>query len=182
MPTNSRYYFLASLPMLKFNAKAPLDWDTFMEYAQDGVSAGDYKLLEGISKNDFSGCGFLRDWKKFSDSADRAINDKRRANLGLSDTYYPENDFDLSKYVNAVMNAKNPLEAEFVILKYKYDYLEAKTVFEAFSRDVVLGYALKLELLLRKDLFTVEAGNAQYGILFDRVKEEISVDKVDIKE
>ncbi len=179
MPTNSRYYFLASLPMLKFNAKAPFDWDTFMDYAQDNVSAGDYKLLEGISKNDFSGCGFLRDWKSFSDLADKAINEKRKANLGLIDTYCPENDFDLSKYVNAVMNAKNPLEAELVILKYKYDYLEEKTAFEAFSRDVVLGYALKLKLLLRKDLFTVEAGNAQYGILFDKVKEEINDNKIE---
>lgn len=179
MPTNSRYYFLASLPMLKFNAKAPVDWDTFMSYAKDGVSASDYKLLEGISKNDFSGCSLLKNWKKFSDSADKAINEKRKANLGLSDTYYPENDFVLFKYVNAVMNAKNPLDAEFVILKYKFDYLEEKTVFEAFSRDVVLGYALKLKLLLRKDLFTVEAGNAQYGILFDRVKEEINDNKIE---
>lgn len=177
MPTNSRYYFLASLPMLKFNAKAPFDWETFMDYAQDGVSKSDYKLIEGISKNDFSGCGFLRDWKKFTDSVDRAINEKRRANLGLCDTYYPENDYSLSKYVSTVMNAKNPLEAELLMLKYKYEYLEEKLAFEAFSRDVVLGYALKLKLLLRKDLFTVEAGNVQYGILFDRVKEEINVEK-----
>ena len=75
------------------------------------------------------------------------------------------------------MNSKNPLEAELAILKYKYDYLEDKLANQVFSQEVILGYALKLKLLLRKDLFTVEAGNAQYGILFDRVKEEINVDE-----
>ena len=178
MPTNSRYYFLPSLPMLKFNAKAPFDWNTFIEeYAKDRVSAGDMKLLKKIEKGDFTGNSFLKEWKKFSDTADKAINEKRKANLGKIDEYHAEADFDLAKFVNSVMNAKNPLEAELAILKFKYDYLEEKLANQVFSRDVVLGYALKLKLLLRKDLFTVEAGNAQYGILFDRVKEEINVDK-----
>ena len=178
MPTNSRYYFLPSLPMLKFNAKAPFDWNTFIEeYAKDRVSAGDMKLLKKIEKGDFTGNSFLKEWKKFSDTADKAINEKRKANLGKIDEYQTERDFNLAKFVNTVMNAKNPLEAELAILKFKYDYLEEKLANQVFSRDVVLGYALKLKLLLRKDLFTVEAGNAQYGILFDRVKEEINVDK-----
>ena len=178
MPTNSRYYFLPSLPMLKFNAKAPFDWNTFIEeYAKDRVSAGDMKLLKKIEKGDFTGNSFLKEWKKFSDTADKAINEKRKANLGKIDEYQTERDFNLAKFVNTVMNAKNPLEAELAILKYKYDYLDEKLANQVFNRDVVLGYALKLKLLLRKDLFTVEAGNEQYGILFDRVKEEINVDK-----
>ena len=176
MPTNSRYYFLPSLPMLKFNAKAPFDWDTFVEYATDRVSATDMKLIQKIGKGDYTGNGFLKEWKKFSDTADKAINEKRKANLGKIDEYQTERDFNLAKFVNTVMNAKNPLEAELAILKYKYDYLDEKLANQVFNRDVVLGYALKLKLLLRKDLFTVEAGNEQYGILFDRVKEEINVD------
>ena len=178
MPTNSRYYFLPSLPMLRFNAKAPFDWNTFIEeYAKDRVSAGDMKLLKKIEKGDYTGNGFLKEWKKFSDTADKAINEKRKSNLGKIDEYHAEADFDLAKFVNTVMNAKNPLEAELAILKFKYDYLDAKLANQVFTRDVVLGYALKLKLLLRKDLFTVEAGNVQYEILFDRVKEEINVDK-----
>ena len=177
MPTNSRYYFLPSLPMLKFNAKAPFDWNTFVEYASDKVSAQDFKLIKKIEKGDFTGNKFLKEWKKFSDTADKAINEKRKLNLGKIDEYHAEADFDLAKFVNTVMNAKNPLEAELAILKFKYDYLDAKLANQVFTRDVVLGYALKLKLLLRKDLFTVEAGNVQYEILFDRVKEEINVDK-----
>jgi hypothetical protein len=176
MPTNSRYYFLPSLPMLKFNAKAPFDWDTFVEYATDRVSAGDLKLIKKIGKGDFTGNGFLKEWKKFSDTADKAINERRKVNLGKIAQSNLEMDFDSAKLVNSVMNAKNPLDAEMAILKYKYDYLEEKLANQAFSKDVVLGYALELKLILRKDLFTVEAGNEQYGILFDRVKEEINVD------
>lgn len=179
MPADSRYYFLPSLPMLKFNANAPFDWDTFVEYATDRVSAGDMKLIKKIEKDDYTGNGFLKEWKEFSDTADRAINDKRRANLGKIDEYHTEADFNLAKFVNSVMNTKNPLEAELAILKYKYDYLEDKLANKVFSQDVVLGYALKLKLLLRKDLFTVEAGNAQYGILFDRIKEEINDNKIE---
>ncbi len=176
MPTDSRYYFLPSLPMLRFNAKAPFDWNTFVEYSEDKVSAGDFALIKKIEKGDFTGNSFLKQWKKFCDTTDKAINEKRKVNLGKLSQSNTELDFDTAKLVNTVMNAKNPLDAEMAILKYKYNYLEEKLANQAFSQEAVLGYALKLKLILRKDLFTAEAGNEQYKILFDRVKEEINVD------
>jgi len=180
MPTESRYYFLSSLPMLRFSDKAPLDWDTFMQNANERVPSSDMKLLNAISCGDFSGSHFLREWKKFNDEADRAINARRCVALGKACAFVNEEDFDTSKFANAVMNAKNPLEAELAILKYKYGYLEQKLAFKAFSQDVVIGYALELRLLLRKDKFTVEAGNEQYRMLFEKVQKEVSESGKDV--
>ena len=75
------------------------------------------------------------------------------------------------------MSAKNPLDAELLIMKFRFDYLEKAMAFKAFNQDVVLGYALQLRILIRKDLFDVDLGNAQYQKLFDKVREEINVEK-----
>ena len=174
MPTESRYYFLSSLPMLRFGEKAPLDWDSFMQCANERIPSSDMKLLKAIANGDYSGSHFLREWKKFSDAVDNSINARRRVALGKADSFVSEDDFDVAKFANAVMNAKNPLDAELAILRFKYSYLEQKLAFKAFSQDVVVGYALELRLLLRNDKFTVDAGNEQYRMLFEKVQKEVS--------
>lgn len=177
MPVDSRYYFLSSLPMLRFGDKAPLTWEEFMQTAQSCVGASDMKLLSRIEQGDYSGCHFLKEWKRFCDKTTSAVNARRRVALGKDDVFSNEEDYEISKFGNAVMSAKNPLDAELLIMKFGFDYLEKATAFKAFNQDVVLGYALQLRILIRKDLFDVDLGNAQYQKLFDKVREEINVEK-----
>lgn len=178
MPVDSRYYFLSSLPMLRFGDKAPMSWDSFVEYAQERVPSSDLELLTAISNGEYKGNRFLREFKEFCDTANNAVNVRRKVALGKDAVVSSQEDFDTAKFGNAVMATKNPLDAELLIMKYKFDYLEKKLAFKAFSQDVVLGYALELRILLRKDLFNVENGNAEYQKLFGKVKEEINVEKV----
>lgn len=177
MPVDSRYYFLSSLPMLRFGDKAPLSWDAFMDMARGSVGSLDMKLLVEVEQGVYSGCRFLRDWQRFCDKADCAVNSRRSVALGKADSLSQDEEYDFAKFANAVMAAKNPLDAELLMMKFRFDYLEKAVSSKAFSQDVVLAYALELRILLRKDLFNVDLGNTQYRKLFDKVCEEINVEK-----
>lgn len=163
--------------MLRFADKAPMGWEEFMQAAQGRVGSSDMKLLCRIEKGDYTGCAFLKEWKRFCDKADSAVNARRRVTLGKDDAFSNEEDFELAKFGDSVMSAKNPLDAELLIMKFKFDYLDRAMFIKAFSQDCVLGYALQLRILIRKDLFDVDFGNAQYTKLFDKVREEINVEK-----
>lgn len=175
----SRYYFLSSLPMLNFNEKAPISWEKFIEDAKGNINQKDYKELCAIAENKKSGSHFLKKWESLNCKLDQSINFQRRKNLGReidSQDKTAFREFEIEQVTQAVMSAKNPLEAEMVLMKFKYDYLEREKGFDAFTKNALLSYALQLKILLRKDLFTTEAGNKQYNQLFDKLQKEMKME------
>ncbi|MDT3390267.1 MAG: hypothetical protein LIR25_06760 [bacterium] len=173
----SRYYFLSSLPMLRFQDHAPVTWERFLDEAHGNVSEADYRILCGIADGSDGGHGFLRSWNQMNRRLDDAVNAQRRSNLGLDDVSgVVFRELDIEKVSNAACGAKNPLEAEMILMKFRYDWLEREKGLEPFSEKALLSYALQLRILLRKDLFTVESGNSEYNRLFDIIQKQINTD------
>ena len=175
----SRYYFLSSLPMLRFSAGAPVSWDEFIESARGNVAESDLALLQAIGEGAADNVAepFLRKWSDMNRAVSDAINLRRKKNLGrTTDSAAVFYDYDTEKITDAVMNAKNPLEAELLLMRFCYDWLETEKGFEPFSRTALLVYALELKILLRKDLFTTENGNGEYRRLFDTVQRDIRME------
>lgn len=173
----SRYYFLASLPMLRFTDDAPLSWDSFLAQAKGNISEGDYALICGLPENKTGRNGFLKQWKKFNADLDGAINAKRRENLGRAEEAASESySYEIEQLCKAAVNAKDPLEAELFLMRCRYEYLEEKIGFDVFSQTALLAYALQLQILLRKGLFTREAGNAEYKKLFGILQKEMKME------
>ena len=171
---SSRYYFLSSLPMLRFSDAAPLAWEQFIASAEGNISAGDMKLLRGIQDDADCSNGFLSKWAEMNRKLSDSVNDQRRRNLGrdvpVGDTF---RDYDIERITNAVMAAKNPLEAELLLMRFQYDWLENEKGLEPFTENAMLAYALQLRILIRKDRFSSEAGNSEYKRLFDIIQREI---------
>lgn len=173
----SRYYFLSSLPMLRFTDSAPLSWDSFLYQAKGNISEGDYALICGLSEGKVGHNGFLKQWQKFNGDLNGAINAKRRKNLGRSEGRSTESySYEIEQLCKAAIQAKDPLEAELLLMKCRYEYLESKVGFDGFSQTALLAYALQLQILIRKDLFTVEAGNAEYKRLFGILQKEMKME------
>lgn len=173
----SRYYFLSSLPMLRFQDSAPISWEAFMSQAHGNVSDSDCRLLSGIASGDFGSNGFLRDWEEMNRRLDDSVNEQRRRNLNREEQRgVVFRELEVEQVTNAAVNAKNPLEAELVLMRYRYDWLEKEKGLEPFSEKALLTYALQLRILLRKDLFTVESGNSEYRRLFDNLQKQIITD------
>ena len=73
----SRYYFLSSLPMLRFSVGAPVSWDEFISSARGNVSDSDLLLLQAIGEDsaDSAAEPFLRKWS----AVNRAVSDAIKA-------------------------------------------------------------------------------------------------------
>lgn len=173
----SRYYFLSSLPMLRYHERAPLTWEHFLSQALGNISNSDYKLLCLIPEGKDGGNSFLRKWYEVSAKISDAVNAQRKVNLGRDDVGpVVLRDYDVERVANLAMNAKNPLEAELILMKFGYDYLESAKGLEPFSENALLSYALQLRILLRKDGFSAEKGNEQYEKLFGIIQKEMNME------
>ena len=173
----SRYYFLASVPMLRFQDHAPITWEKFLSEAKGNIGEADFRLLSAIEEGSDCGNAFLKSWNSMNSSLAGAVNDQRKVQLGRDDTSgILFRDLEVEQTCNAVMSAKNPLEAELILMKFRFDWLEREKGFEPFSEKALLSYALQLRILLRKDLFTVESGNREYNMVFDKLQKEIITD------
>ena len=173
----SRYYFLASLPMLRFQDHAPISWEDFLSEAKGNISDTDYALLCNLDGGLDCGNAFLRSWNSMNRGLDGAVNDQRKAALGRDDSSgVAFRDLDVEQAGSAAFSAKNPLEAELILLKFRYDWLDREKGFEPFSEKALLAYALQLRILLRKDLFTVESGNQEFTKVFDKLQKDIITD------
>ena len=170
----SRYFFLASLPMLRFTDKAPMSWESFMDQARGSISGHDFELLCGIPLNKDGGDPFLKKWTAMNAQLDGAVNEQRKEKLGrASDTGVAFRDLEVGHVSDAAMASKNPLEAEKLLMKFRYDYLDRAKGYDPFTRAALLAYALQLRILIRKDLFTAEKGNSEYNRLFKGLQNEL---------
>ena len=173
----SRYYFLSSLSMLRFSDSAPMSWEDFLSQARGNVSESDYRTLSSIADGNTLSNSFLKKWDVLNRKLDDAVNERRRKALNRDQqSSVVFRDFDIEEVTNAALNAKDPLEAELVLMRFRYDWLELQKGFEPFSETALLCYALQLRILLRKDLFNVEAGNEQFRSMFDNIQKELKVD------
>ncbi len=173
----SRYYFLSSLPMLRFQDHAPLTWERFLSEAKGNISESDYRLLCGIPQGLDGGNAFLKRWASQNAKLDDALNAQRRQKLGRPSTDgVVFREYEIEHMANAAVSAKNPLEAEISLMQFRYDFLEKAKGFEPFSENALLAYALQLRILLRKDLFNVESGNEEYNRLFGILQKELKME------
>lgn len=172
----SRYYFLSSLPMLNFSDSAPMDWDSFLYQAEGNVSAQDYRLLCAMPEEKDCGNAFLKKWQAFSKGLQSAVNVQRRERLGRpADDSVLFWDYDVEQYAKAAAGARNPLEAETLLLQCRFGWLDEARGFDSYSQTALLAYALQLRILIRKDLFNREAGNSEYRKLFGILQKEMKM-------
>ena len=174
---SSRYYFLSSMSMLRFSDKAPISWESFLNQAKGNVSESEYEALCSIDDRTESSNKFLSEWNELNRKLDEAVNVGRRKNLNREEKASAVFvDYEISKTANAALNAKDPLEAEMVLMRCRYDWLEAQKGLDSFSEAALYAYALQLRILIRKDLFTVEAGNEQFSSMFDSIQKELDME------
>lgn len=172
----SYYYLVATLPMLKFDDAAPFGSAAFLEMCKGKVSPSDYETLSKALSGELSGHPFLKKWQSFTRMVKAELNDQRSRKLSRSDARYHNDgprEFRISEAVRLAVGTDNPLEGELALMHLSWKYLEELAVLHTFDLEGLLCYALKLQLLERKGLFTREDGNAEFKRLFSNLQSEI---------
>lgn len=168
----SYYYLISSLPTLSSDSQMPFDYSTFLEMCKSSVSSKVYKTLEELTLDSENG-PLIKEWGAFYRKLINALNYLRREKLGLKTEESSVEDAAAKDAAIQAMNAKNPLEAEQIMLKAQFDHLDQLVAMHYFDDTVLFGYAVKLKLLERQNIFDMAEGKKEFKRLFDSIQDQI---------
>jgi len=168
----SYYYLIASLPDLRADGDLPMTYDEFLTCCQSNVSDETYQMLEELTLGSKEG-PLVEEWARFYGMLTRELNYQRSMNLGKSYTSVYEKDGTVSQVVASALSAKNPLEAEKILLECEFENLDLLVGSHVFDDYVLFGYAIKLKLLERLKCFEQTKGQAEFRSLFDGIQQRV---------
>jgi len=168
----SYYYLISSLPSLRTDAPMPMTYEAFLAQSKASVNADVYGTLEKLTLSSDKG-PLLRQWGTWYRAMQRELNRRRREKLGKPFDKTVEADRTTLGMIDRVMAAPDPLAAEKIMLDAQFEYLDSLVAMHYFDDYVLYGYAVKLKLLERRDVFEKEKGSAEFERLFDGVKQQI---------
>ncbi|MEX2607695.1 MAG: hypothetical protein WD708_10145 [Kiritimatiellia bacterium] len=164
-----RIYVLASFPSLSFDGSCPFPYEKLFNDCAAHLSASDLEELDAVCSTPPSGkSAFARAWGLARRQAD-ALNTRerlqRRPDESLSDKRIDgeTGTFDqLRDDFHAAWEASNPLLRETALLRALWIWIEERRRAAPYSLDDLIGYALQLRLLERKDSWSDTEGKAQF--------------------
>ena len=173
------YYFIPTLPGIRPDSGSFMSVDEFLGLCRTHISARDYRTLVTVVKGDgvVKGNRFVEAYSRLSTMLDRALTEERARALGLDEQEY-RNDGEKTAFIQqAVRRAVsecNPLEAEELLLRLRFDFLD-RNVGSGHRWDLtfLVCYALKLSLLSRRSAFTRERGSEEFERLTSQLRKEI---------
>ena len=168
----SYYYLIASLPELRADGDMPLTYDEFLSCCQSNVSEEKYRMLKDLTLDSTEG-PLVNEWSRFYGMLMKELNYQRSMNLGKSYPSAYDKDGLIAQAVAAALTAKNPLEAERVLLEYEFENLDSLVGLHMFDDYVLFGYAIKLKLLERLNCFEQTKGKAEFQSLFDGIQQRV---------
>lgn len=169
---SSYYYLMSSLPMLKADGEMPFSYDAFLRMCSGNVSPARYQMLENLTAASSEG-PMVSQWAKFYGTLNKELVYQRNQKLGRPCQAPNNRDSDAVRIITAVMNEKNPLEAEKILLTLQFQKLDELVNMHYFDDCALVGYAMKLKLLERKTVFRQQEGKAELGRIVDGLQQQI---------
>ena len=162
------YYLMSSLPMLRAEGPLPLTYAEFLGICKSSVSGARYALLEGLTLSSDE-LPLLAEWSGFYRALQRELTRYRNQRAQKADGA----DETLFKEVSAAVGGKNPLEAEKALLSLQLRKLDELIGMHYFDERALFGYALKLKLLERKNIFDQKKGKTELDRILVGLQKQI---------
>ena len=168
----SYYYLISSLPDLRTDGDMPMTYDEFLDMCQSNVSESKYELLKNLTLSSEEG-PLLKEWSAFYKNLMGELNYQRSVSLGRPYLTSYDKDSVIAQVAGAAMAAKNPLEAEKILLECEFDNLDSLVGLHTFDDRYLFWYAIKLKLLERQSCFVQSKGQKEFKRLFDQVQQRV---------
>ena len=168
----SYYYLTASLPDLGYDGEMPISYAEFLARCEKNVSESTYETLKNLTLSSKEG-PLVGQWYAMYRNLTMELNHRRSVELGKPYPAEYEKDPVTAQVVSAAMTAKNPLEAEKILLNYEFECLDSLVGMHIFDDIYLFGYAIKLKLLERQACFVQSKGKAEFKRLFDLVQQRV---------
>ena len=168
----SYYYLIASLPELSAEGDMPITYDEFLDMCSTTISESKYKLLENLTLSSCDG-PLMKEWQAFYGNLMCEVNRQRSSILGRQYDREYEQEYENTRIASNAIAAKNPLEAEKLLLSYQFEKLDSLVGLHSFDDTVLFGYAIKLKLLERQSCFVQKKGKEEFETLFKTIQQRV---------
>lgn len=175
---NRQYYYLVSiLPSLVFGKKLPLDSEKFRQLCTSHLGRSDNEsLCQIMMPNPEKKVlhKFFDDWNNWDSELKkelalmRASRISDRNNSQLS--HLPRTVNEHNTLINQIMTAKNPLDAEKVLAKARWNQLDNMEFGHYFDFEKIISYALKLKIMERLESFDQIKGMKIFKGIPDKIE------------
>lgn len=168
----SYYYLISSLPDLKSDGEMPVSYSEFLDMCKGQVSKDKYRLLENLTFSSEKG-PLVEEWARVYDPVMEELNYQRNVKLGKPCQAPAKRTPEVTQRVNAILGAKNPLQAEKMMLAFEFQLLDELVGLHMFDDYVLFGYAIKLKLMERQQCFDHDKGQKEFRRLMDIVRQRV---------
>lgn len=166
------YYLVSSLPELRSDGEMPLSYQEFLDLCESSVSVDKYKLLKDLTLSSSDG-PLVKEWNRVYGALTKELNYQRSMKMGKSYPNPDNKDFMTTQVVSSALAAKDPLEAEKIMLDYEFQQLDELVGLHMFDDYVLFGYAVKLKLLERQGCFDHTKGQKEFRQLLGEVQQRV---------
>jgi len=150
------YYLIAQLPFLRFEEKTYISKESFLEEAKKWLSDKDFKEITKAGLDDLKSKGassFLREYKKIELTLREGLASHRQKKENQP------RGFDKN------LLEGNPLEIEKKLLFWRWQKVDELAQDFSFSREAVLAYFIKLQILEKLSEFDKKKGTEKFDSL-----------------
>lgn len=189
------YYFVSSLPMLNLDGVAPTNSSSFLEAAADWLTADDLVALEATrlepapthaaedsleAREEEPGpdrqTSVRREFAVMEHGLRNALVHARAGKLSRDPAAYVrphagDPPLDVSDVAREAVAEESPLRAERTLDRYRWSFLDQLEVGHYFDIERLQIYYLKLQLLERSEVMSVERGEARFEELYEKTME-----------
>ena len=169
------YYTIASLPHLTYAVDRFPSIEEFLIICKENISEKDMAhidraKIDRFSHEDEETNEILMKWYTWEyNIRNKLVRARAKKKKIDPDDFLVENPelLEGGDIVQNVMSLQSPLEAEEVLNKARWSYLDGLELTHYFDSEKLIIYYLKLQILHRKALFTKENGAAKFGQIME---------------
>ena len=168
------FYFISSLPTLRWSEKAPLSYASFMEKCSENMG-GDYaqKLAQlQLLPSDEPQSLIARQWLDFEALVRNTIAEFRKAKLRRQNVVFTRHETTHlspgdSKRLEEIMAIASPLERENALDLFRWKFLDGLAAAHYYDDSLLEIYALKLLLLEKQASRQLAKGQEAFKVLME---------------
>ncbi len=174
------YYTVSSLPYLDFGAEPVITMKEFINICNSTLTEVDFRTVESVSLSLLdemnSSVSLIGRWVSWESSLRNELVKLRSVFLGVEPAEYlkdAEINTEASVIAGSAYKLESALDAEEIINKARWDFLDEIEVNHYFDLEKIIVYSLRLQILERKKMFTIENGDKNFQVIYENIKKAV---------
>jgi hypothetical protein len=174
------YYLVASFPLLFYDTERITSHQEFLDLCRQHLIPRHYQLLRHASTSDLGptspSCRILDLWRKWETALRNELVTLRGKKKGVETEAYLVDSpgiITAQQLAGEAFGQESPLQAEELLNRARWSYLDELEVGHYFDIEKILVYALRLQILERKALFDEEKGREMFEKIYAEVTSPI---------